>query len=55
MNSQYVGVCNDLQSRNVVNKKTVHILKNIYFFTIRKNYLTYAYKCRLNQSGQHNI
>ena len=26
-----------------------------FFFTIIKKYVTYAYKCRLYQSGQHNI
>ena len=40
MHYQYVGVCNDLQSRNLVNKTTIHILKNKYILLqLEKNML----------------
>ena len=40
-------------------KKNTHLKKsinqNIFFYDYKKKYVIYAYNCRLNQSGQHNL
>ena len=38
MHSQYVGVCNELQSKNLVNPKNKYpfLLKNYFFYNYKK-------------------